>query len=82
MDDISHKGISNLKDIFNDDGSAYEGAYKDFDFENDVILLPYSSGTTGLPKGVMLTHENLVGNTIQCIASKELATIRPATGKY
>jgi acyl-CoA synthetase (AMP-forming)/AMP-acid ligase II len=26
----------------------------------DVAVLPYSSGTTGLPKGVMLTHRNLV----------------------
>ena len=28
----------------------------------DLVALPYSSGTTGLPKGVMLTHHNLVSN--------------------
>ena len=32
---------------------------------NDVAVLPYSSGTTGLTKGVMLTHHNLVANVRQ-----------------
>jgi acyl-CoA synthetase (AMP-forming)/AMP-acid ligase II len=31
----------------------------------DLVVLPYSSGTTGLAKGVMLTHHNLVTNISQ-----------------
>jgi len=32
---------------------------------DDVVVLPYSSGTTGHPKGVQLTHRNLVANLAQ-----------------
>jgi acyl-CoA synthetase (AMP-forming)/AMP-acid ligase II len=35
------------------------------DPREDVVAIPYSSGTTGLPKGVMLTHYNLVANLVQ-----------------
>jgi acyl-CoA synthetase (AMP-forming)/AMP-acid ligase II len=35
------------------------------DLGRDLAALPYSSGTTGLPKGVMLTHRNLVANVAQ-----------------
>jgi acyl-CoA synthetase (AMP-forming)/AMP-acid ligase II len=35
----------------------------------DLAVLPYSSGTTGLMKGVMLTHRNLVANIEQAWSS-------------
>ena len=38
----------------------------------DVVALPYSSGTTGTPKGVMLTHRNLVANLAQTRAVEQL----------
>jgi len=37
-----------------------------FDPATHLAVLPYSSGTTGRPKGVMLTHRNLIANVSQC----------------
>jgi acyl-CoA synthetase (AMP-forming)/AMP-acid ligase II len=41
----------------------------ELDYEKDIAVLPYSSGTTGLPKGVMLTHHNLTSNLRQLMAT-------------
>ncbi len=45
----------------------------EIDPRDDLVTLPYSSGTTGLPKGVMLTHHNLVANLAQTSAVEKLS---------
>ena len=39
----------------------------------DVVTLPYSSGTTGLPKGVMLTHLNMTANVLQTMSIADVS---------
>ena len=47
------------------------------DSAQTIAALPYSSGTTGLPKGVMLSHYNLVANVYQ-ILGPNAATLAPS----
>lgn len=35
---------------------------------DDIALLQYTGGTTGVPKGAVLTHRNLVANCLQCVS--------------
>ncbi|XP_046579859.1 4-coumarate--CoA ligase 1-like [Haliotis rubra] len=44
----------------------------DIDPENDVVAILFSSGTTGKPKGVQLTHYAMVSNVLQVLSSGEL----------
>lgn len=64
--------IKRGKSLPNTDSSTFS--------EHDVAVLPFSSGTTGLPKGVMLTHRNLVSNMemADCTLDKDL--FYPTTG--
>jgi long-chain acyl-CoA synthetase len=48
--------------------SAANPVQTEVDPENDLALLQYTGGTTGVSKGVMLTHRNLVANAVQCEA--------------
>uniref|UniRef100_A0A0D9VCV8 4-coumarate--CoA ligase n=1 Tax=Leersia perrieri TaxID=77586 RepID=A0A0D9VCV8_9ORYZ len=56
-------GCVEFRDVIGDLGeelAADEEVHPD-----DVVALPYSSGTTGLPKGVMLTHRSLITSVAQ-----------------
>ena len=46
-------------------GSADDVPEVSINAREDVVALPYSSGTTGVAKGVMLTHRNIVSNLCQ-----------------
>ncbi|XP_063365003.1 uncharacterized protein LOC134653553 [Cydia amplana] len=48
---------------------------------DDVAILPYSSGTTGLPKGVELTQRNIVTNCVQADV-KGVKQYRDTTASY
>jgi len=37
----------------------------DINVKEDVVMLPYTGGTTGAPKGVMITHHNIISNQAQ-----------------
>ena len=54
------------KNIFESASDEYESVH--IDPKEDLALLQYTGGTTGKPKGVMLTHYNLVSNVQMCTA--------------
>lgn len=64
---VEHRGMNHLyteiMKVAKPDPLSY-----DFNFEEDIALLQYTGGTTGPPKGVMLTHANLISNTQMCNA--------------
>lgn len=63
------EGHPNLRELLTEQRPAPEVT---FDPATHIAALPYSSGTTGIPKGVMLSHRNLVANVQQSRANIDL----------
>ncbi|RLQ91929.1 AMP-binding protein [Planomicrobium sp. Y74] len=62
---VEHRGTNHLfSEIMKT--ATTDVAKTEFDFENDLALLQYTGGTTGSPKGVMLSHKNLISNATMC----------------
>jgi 4-coumarate--CoA ligase len=62
LDGAAGDGVASVAGLYGEPRT--EHAPVDLD---DTVVLPYSSGTTGLSKGVMLTHRNLVSNIVQTV---------------
>jgi len=58
-------GALSLKDLMHN--APAKPPHVDIDPENDLCVLLYTGGTTGTPKGVMLTHHNITTNVYQMI---------------
>ncbi|XP_049365553.1 4-coumarate--CoA ligase 2-like [Solanum verrucosum] len=66
-DNSSSEGYLHFSDLISNSGftSEHDHLPEVEIHPDDVVALPYSSGTTGLPKGVMLTHKGLVTSVAQ-----------------
>lgn len=79
MEETPEDCKSFMEMMITDDGSLYDQD-RDFNVHEDIVVLPYSSGTTGPAKGVSLTHYNMVANMCQ-VSHPDITMVRETSGK-
>ncbi|MDR2629911.1 MAG: AMP-binding protein, partial [Spirochaetaceae bacterium] len=62
---VKHRGMYNFSEILLLGQHSDDAALREIEAQNEtneVVNMQYTSGTTGFPKGVMLTHRNILNN--------------------
>jgi 4-coumarate--CoA ligase len=76
IDGDSHPSFTTINQLIADqasiqtDDSLFRGTGLDTFDSNSNFILPFSSGTTGKPKGVMLSHRNIITNCLQALVNE------------
>lgn len=70
---VSLDSVSKMDELLRDPGDRIPNV--EINPKVDVAVLQYTGGTTGRSKGAMLTHFNLVANTLQCAATAKTKTV-------
>lgn len=77
----SESGLELWTSFWASEKSASLWKWKDFsstEAQRTVAVLNYSSGTTGLPKGVLISHHNLIANSLQVLQKRNMVADTPA----
>uniref|UniRef100_A0A2M4BHT0 Luciferin 4-monooxygenase n=1 Tax=Anopheles marajoara TaxID=58244 RepID=A0A2M4BHT0_9DIPT len=76
-------GTIDFAELTNPSGIHYSELRQHDRTPEDIVFLPYSSGTTGLPKGVELTHVNIVSNSeMLSVKAGNGTVVLPTTDTY
>lgn len=78
----SSSGLKLWTSFWADETTARRWKWKEFssahESQSTAAVLNYSSGTTGLPKGVLISHYNLISNSLQVLHKRNMVADTPA----